>query len=83
MSTELTTRKGPRPATTLDELWEGAERLGRIEVDRPFGAGDYRVTIRFSTALGSTIYARGESVDIREALHRAIHEALSLGAKPR
>lgn len=61
---------------TLDEVWREAERLGRIEVERPIGARHtYRVRIMFERRTGSTVWAEGNNPDILQAMIAAIREA--------
>lgn len=68
-------------AQTLDQLWNEAEQLGRIEVDHRIGSkGSYRVQIMFTRPSGSTIYAEGNDTNIAFALGKAINEARELGA---
>lgn len=79
--------EGPKAPTevsqlTLDELWHGAERLGRIEVDHAIGDSAYRVRIRFYRRSGSMVWAECKHTDITFAMYGAIQEALSLGADP-
>lgn len=65
----------------LGDLWQEAERLGRVTVDRD-GYGDesaYRVQIRFVRRRGSTVWATGIDQVIERAMAKAITEARELG----
>lgn len=61
---------------TLDSLWDQAEKLGRVEVDRSW-TRPYTptVTIMLERSSGTTVYAKGSHSEIREAFRLAIREA--------
>ena len=65
---------------SLGELWEEAEKLGRIEVDSKFSSKEYSVEIMFTRKSGTRIYAKGVNTDIVFALADAINEAREMGA---
>lgn len=66
---------------TLDSLWRQAERLGRVEVDRPVFDSVYRVRIRFERNTGTVVLAEGRNANIAFAVSDAIREAQALGAR--
>lgn len=68
-------QNGVFETVTLDALWERAENLGKIEVDKCIGSPAYRVQIRFRNKNGSDIWAAGHDINIKTALSNAIQEA--------
>lgn len=68
-------------ARSLDQLWQEAERLGRIEVDRElFADSGYRVRIHFKRQSGTRVAAEGKDENIAYAMSKAISEARHLSA---
>lgn len=67
-------------AETLDGLWRDAEQLGVIEVDSDYKGTTYAVTIRFERRSGTSIRAKGSDSSIHVAMHKAIIEAMEMGA---
>lgn len=63
----------PAVLETLDQLWKEASEIGAVEVDKGFGG--QVASIRFETANGSWVNARGKHSDIHQALRMAITEA--------
>lgn len=74
--------KGARvwPASTLTELWDHAEELGRVSLETSLFGCKYQAEIAFKSPSGSSIYAKGESKEKHEAMELAIREAIKLGA---
>ena len=67
-------------AQTLDELWNEAEQLGRIQVDHAVFEKDYRVRIMFTRKSGTTVWAEFRDRNIAFAVAGAINEAREMGA---
>ena len=68
---------------TLDNLWQEASSLGRIEIDEPIFSKEIRVTIKFETPRGSVVHAKASGADVYIAFQCALSEAYELGAVPK
>lgn len=64
---------------TLDDLWNEAERFGRVSLETTIGGAGYRATIHFTTHTGSSVFAHGTDRLLKTiALEKAIVEARRL-----
>lgn len=67
-------------AQSLDDLWQEAERLGRVSVESKIISEKYEAEIVFVRKSGTRIYAKCEHSNAAIALAGAINEAREMGA---
>ena len=68
-------------APTFEDLWNEAERFGRVSLETTIGGTGYRATIHFTTPTGSSVFAHGTDRLLKNtALEKAIAEARRLNA---